>query len=110
MEQSQLEILKMVASGRITPEKANELLIELFGKIRNDTVYQARYTPSIYESAMTTLSLHRTEQGAEKAVEDHKKQLKQEYEEDYEGIPQKEREFSYDHHKEWDVIKSKIQE
>lgn len=110
MEQSQLEILKMVDSGRITPEKANELLIELFGNIRSDEIYQARFTDSIHESFKTTLSLHRTEKGAESVIEQHKEELRKEWEEDHEGVPKEEINFPYDYHKEWDVIKTKVQE
>ena len=44
-------------------------------------VYAFKYNPFIHESADAVVSLHKTREGAEKAMEDHKNQRKKEWEE-----------------------------
>ncbi len=45
-----------------------------------DKVYEFWYNECIYESAAQCMSLHRTREGAEKAMERHKKQIADEWE------------------------------
>lgn len=42
-------------------------------------IYQALYCPCIHESSSGTLSLHKTKEGAEKAVEAHKALIRAEW-------------------------------
>jgi hypothetical protein len=44
-----------------------------------DKVYHALYCPCTHESGFVTLSLHRTEQGAELAVEAHQRKSKEDW-------------------------------
>jgi len=44
-------------------------------------VFAAVYCDCIYESAYGTLSLHKTREGAERAIENHKKELRLRHEE-----------------------------
>lgn len=48
-----------------------------------DKVYAFMYCGCIYESAYATISLHRTPEGAQKAMEFHKNELKKEFDEMY---------------------------
>lgn len=43
-------------------------------------LYEALYNCMIHESSAATLSLHRTKEGAEKAIEEHKAEVKKEWE------------------------------
>ena len=43
------------------------------------TIYQALYCPMIHESGYITLSLHKTKEGAEQAIENHKQSIKEEW-------------------------------
>ena len=45
-----------------------------------DKVYEFWYNECIYESAAQCISLHRTREGAEKAMERHKKEIEDEWE------------------------------
>jgi len=44
-----------------------------------DKVWEFRYNSCIYESAMATISLHKTQKGAELAMEFHKEEKRKEY-------------------------------
>ena len=48
-----------------------------------DTLYAFLYNPMIHESGYITVSIHRTREGAEKALEWHKKEHIEETIEDY---------------------------
>jgi hypothetical protein len=54
--------------------------------MENDFVYAFMYCPCIHESAYATVSLHRTEKGAEVAMEFHKNEKLIEYEEYAEAV------------------------
>lgn len=60
-------------------------------------VWEACYNPCVYESAWSTISLHKTEEGAKKAVELHKHNL------ELAG------DVIYDWQK-WDVVQTKLME
>ena len=47
------------------------------------TLYEFLYNPMIYESSSQTVSIHKTEEGARKAMEDHKAQVKAEFDDLY---------------------------
>jgi len=46
-----------------------------------DTVYEFLYNSCIHESAAATMSIHRTQKGAEMAMEFHKSEAKKEWDE-----------------------------
>lgn len=48
-----------------------------------DFVWEALHNPNIHESSPYTISLHRTKEGAEEAVEQSKKEVKREHDEHY---------------------------
>lgn len=53
-------------------------------------VYQALYCGCIWESSYATLSLHMTQEGAERAVAFHKKEVMDEWEERYSELTDEE--------------------
>ena len=56
---------------------------ELFGIcVMNKKVFIAQYNPCVYESAFGTISIHETEAGATQAMETHKKEHIELYEQD----------------------------
>ncbi len=73
-----------------------------------DTVWEALYNPMYHESAFCTLSLHKTKEGAEKAVAFHKMEKQKEHEEIYknddDGVPP----FNEHNFELWDVREIKI--
>jgi hypothetical protein len=72
------------------------------------TLYAFLYNPMIHESGYITVSIHRTREGAEKALEWHKNEAKKEYEELFEG--QKPSEFPFDWSKSWKVEEIQIKD
>ena len=69
-------------------------------------VHAALYNPMIWESGFITLSLHKTEEGARKAIEEHQRQEYEEWLEDYKkdvDPPEK-----WDDFKAWNVKPMKI--
>lgn len=102
-----------------TTEKDMEILFEYMDKngteytLNKEYIYEFRYTPSIHESAMMTVSVHKTEEGAKKAFDAHKAEKLKEWEEsdawsrnEYNrGWPTK-----FGEHERWDIVKTEILE
>ena len=76
--------------------------------MKPETIYLAQYNPQIEESAYATLSIHRTEAGAEKAIALHKIAIKQEYEKTFDAEYCKKHPF--DSWSDWCVTVSKLEE
>ena len=72
------------------------------------TIYLAQYNPSTEESSYATLSIHRTEAGAEKAIALHKITIKQEYDKRFDAEYRKK--YPYDTYSDWCVTVSKLEE
>ena len=53
------------------------------GQHETIVIWAALHNPNIHESAAYTISLHTTKEGAEKAVEESKKDIKKEHDEVY---------------------------
>jgi hypothetical protein len=53
---------------------------------KNEYIYAFMYCPCIHESAYGTVSLHRTESGANAAMELDKEQQRKEHEESYSSV------------------------
>ena len=73
-----------------------------------ETIYLAQYNPQIEESAYATLSIHRTEAGAEKAIALDKMIFKQAYEKTFDAEYCKK--HPYDENRDWCVTVSKLEE
>ena len=58
---------------------------EYFGgpSFDNQIIYEAMYNPCIYESSYMILSLHKTRKGAEIAIQNHKNEVKKEFDDMY---------------------------
>lgn len=59
-------------------------------------LYQALYNPMIHESCAGTISLHETEEGAEKAVEEHKMKTRKDWENRKENCRKRETKEMFD--------------
>lgn len=73
-----------------------------------EIIYLAQYNPQIEESAYATLSIHRTEAGAERAIALHKIKIKQEYDKKFDAEYIKK--YPYDKWQDWCVTDSKLEE
>lgn len=72
-----------------------------------DTIFQFLYCPCIYESAWATISIHRTREGAEAAMEAHKGNERDVWEKENKGF---EPTHPFDFAKEWKVAEGVILE
>lgn len=72
------------------------------------TIYLAQYNPNTEESAYATISIHRTEHGAEKAIALHRITIKQEYEKTFDAkFCEK---HPYDDWKDWCITPSLLED
>lgn len=74
-------------------------------------IYEALYTSCIYESDMYTLSIHRTKEGAEKAVQEHKDVMKKEHDDaniTYQKLGLELSQHEWDVHKGWDIAETEL--
>ena len=69
-------------------------------------VYQALYNPCIYDSGYITLSIHLSEEGAEKAIEQHKEQQYKEWKEIYPDT--KDENFEFGEWERWETKEIEI--
>lgn len=83
---------------------------DLVKRAESSTIYLAQYKPyfETEESSYVTLSTHRTEVGAEKAIALHKIAIKQEYEKTFDAEFCKK--HPYTESRDWCVIVSKLEE
>lgn len=75
-----------------------------------EKVYAFQYCSCIYESSFYTVSLHRTQKSAELAMEFHKNEALEEFNEVYDNEIIKEFGFKFGENEEWCVTEIKIQE
>lgn len=66
-----------------------------------ETVYAFMYCGCIYESSFATVSLHRTKEGAEKAMEAHKAEKKEWHDKMY--ADEDEEDFQFGEFEDWIV-------
>jgi hypothetical protein len=79
----------------------------------NDYVWAFLYCPCIHESSFATVSLHKTEKGAEIAMEFHKENERKEHEEMYSNLSISEKSELYvefGNNEAWDIKKLPIEE
>ena len=67
----------------------------------NNTLYAFMYNPIIYESEYITVSIHRTREGAEKALICHKNDIKEEWDNE-------DHIFAFDHFRDWEIEEIQI--
>ncbi len=74
-----------------------------------EIIYLALYNDCIYESSARTLSAHRTKEGAEKAIADHKFNKQKEHDEMFSSCKEDDRpDFTFDWDKWWGVEECEI--
>lgn len=71
-----------------------------------EIVYEFLYNSDCCESAARTISIHRTRQGAETAMEFHRYEKKKEYEDDDNECKQ---EYPYDYDQWWGIRETELQ-
>jgi hypothetical protein len=75
-------------------------------------VYEFLYNGSCCESAAHTVSIHRTRRGAEIAMEFHRNEMKNEYEEllRYDDDEEYKEQFPYDYDNWWGIRETELQD
>lgn len=71
-------------------------------------IYQAQYCSCIFESVLGTISLHKTKEGAEKAIALHKFEIKSEFDKMYSQEDAIEQEFRWDMHQSWNIEETEL--
>ena len=75
-------------------------------------VYEFIYNDSTYDGASITMSIHKTREGAEKAMEEHKVRLKKEDDELYSNFNSSEcledRDYEWDYGKYWSIRETEL--
>ena len=66
-------------------------------------VYLARYCPCIFESSYGTLSIHKTREGAENAMNNHRNEELKSFTEMLEGSKNDDFDLVFGEHEGWDV-------
>jgi len=106
------KILKCKIEYYGTTEAAYQLAAEEYARqiiAETSTLYEFIYTAEACESACATMSIHRTRKGAEMALEFHKKQKWEEWQQTYPTKKdQEENKFGFDQY--WDIRETEIEE
>ena len=73
-------------------------------------VYEALYNDCIHESSFATISIHKTKEGAEKAIHEHNMEKiiehQEIYKDDEDGIP----EFNEGNMQQWSIIETELKD
>ncbi len=69
-------------------------------------IYKALYNCCVHESSYATISIHKTKEGAEKAIEIHKAKEKEEFDKIYKD--NNEFNFKFGEHENWDIAKTEL--
>ena len=77
--------------------------------MEEEYVYEFIYSDCIHEGAAATISIHRTQKGAEMAMEFHKEAIRKEFEECAEREPSI-YDSKFDDSRSWDVVKTKLKQ
>lgn len=70
-------------------------------ELNKNVVYSFLYNSCIHDSSASTISLHWSEEGAEKAMKDHKEAKRIEFDEFFQGDD--EYNFMFGEHEDWSV-------
>lgn len=71
-------------------------------------IYKAMYNPCIHESAYWVISLHKTKEGAEKAIEEHKNNKREQFEQMVAQDPIGWKDIEFGEHKDWMVSEDEL--
>lgn len=75
-------------------------------------IYEALYCCCIHESSFATLSLHKTKSGAEKAIKEHKKLTKKEWDDSHKGTSKSDKyfksRFKWNGMVEWSICETEL--
>lgn len=74
-------------------------------------IYEALYNPMIHESSYATLSLHRTKEGAEKAVQEHQDKIKKEHDDqnkEWQENGMEKSRFDWDFCQSWSIAETEL--
>lgn len=77
---------------------------------QSNTLYAFLYNPMIHESGYITVSIHKTREGAEKAMEWHKHECRKEWAEIYKAVHRTELDHPFDAFQNWVVEEITVQE
>ncbi len=81
--------------------------------ISNNALWKFIYNPDKYDSVPLTVSIHKTKEGAEKAMQIHKEQIKAEFDNTYNNLNHQIKlvvEMKWDDDQYWDIQEIKIEE
>ena len=70
-------------------------------------VYEALYNDCIHESSFATISIHKTKEGAEKAIHEHKMEKIKEHQEIYKDVIP---EFNEGNMQQWSIIETELKD
>jgi hypothetical protein len=87
------------------PRDIENPIIEKDFRHQLNTLYAFLYNPMIHESVPGIVSIHRTREGAEKALEWHKNEVREEWK--YRGAPE---EYPFDFCQWWGIEEIQIQD
>jgi hypothetical protein len=73
-----------------------------------NTLYAFLYNPMIHESGYITVSIHRTREGAEKALEWHRNECRNEWAEVYKAVHRAEIDHPFDAFQSWRIEEIQI--
>ena len=66
-------------------------------------IYEFLYCPCIHESAYASVSLHRTKEGAEKAMKKHKASELKKFNKLYKNDPELKKLMKFGQHEDWSI-------
>lgn len=73
-------------------------------------IYEFLYCPCVHESAWATVSLHRTKEGAEKAMKKHKDVERRKFNKLYKDEPELKKQMKFGQHKDWCIREQELLE
>lgn len=71
-------------------------------------IYEALYCCCVHESSYATLSIHKTKEGAEKAIQEHKDQMKKECEDMNKDDDWAKAHYIWNQDKDWDIHETEL--
>jgi hypothetical protein len=86
----------------------SSIIPEAIKQYFSTTLYAFTYNPMIHESGYITVSIHRTREGAEKAMEWHRNECRNEWAEIYKAVHRAEIDHPFDAFQSWKVEEIKI--
>jgi len=88
-------------NAKMEPRDIENPIAEADFRHQLNTLYAFLYNPMIHESGYITVSIHRTREGAEKALICHKNDIKEEWDNE-------DHIFAFDHFRDWEIEEIQI--